>query len=95
MTSSTSSTQRLLSHTPGDTGWLALEPPCVPWHKRFARDTILRANLFRLRRPGRVQSDSTGATLRVWRLCGRPGRGGEGFGRRGTMTCVTSQKFVG
>ena len=46
------------------TSWLAWEPTGVPWHQRFARDTIPQASLFRLRRPGRVQSDSTGATPR-------------------------------
>ena len=48
----------------GGTGWLALEPTGVRQHQRCARETFPQTNLFRLRRPGRVQSDSTGATLR-------------------------------
>ncbi len=55
------STRPSLAGSQGGTGWPALGPTGVACHKRFARDTP-PANLFRLRHPGRVQSDSTGAT---------------------------------
>lgn len=46
----------------GDTGWLAGEPTCVPWHKRQHEDRLFAGTSSGSRRPGRVQSDPTAAT---------------------------------